>query len=270
MSWSSLARSLFLHPAPLAVGAEAPVVSLTADDGTWFRSTDYRDRYSLVLVFLADVTSDAAVARLQALDALRAKVEAEAGLMFVVHHGRPDKLRAARARSGVGITLLYDLIGWNSRELGQSGRRPYVRDGFMIIDPHGRVAAHAPGSVDPEALARAWSAMTVPAEAAPAPDATEVDWARAETLLSGPTPWLLIDVRTPDEYASLHHPSAKNIPVDELPNRLAEFGGRTKNVLTVCQTGTRSQAAIGFLIGNGFTEVASIRTGISGWQGART
>ena len=246
-----------------------PEVSLTADDGTWFRSTDYLERVSLVLVFLSDVASDAAIARLQALEALRPKIEAAQGLLCVVHHGRPDTLRAARERSGVGFFLLYDLIGWNSRHIGQSGRRPYVRDGFMIVDAHGLVSAHVPGAVDVDAVARAWAAMTVPVEAPEASNPTEVDWQKAESLLAGADPWFLIDVRTPDEYASLHHPQARNIPVDELPNRVAELGGRTRRVLTVCQTGPRSQAAIGFLVGNGFTEVASIKTGIAGWPGAK-
>lgn len=269
MSWSRIARSFLSHPAPLAVGAPMPVVSLTADDGTWFRSTDYLERLSMVLVFLADVASEAAVAQLKALEALRPKIEAEQGLLCVIHHGRPDKLRAAREQSGVGYFLLYDLIGWNSRHVGQSGRRPYVRDGFILVDPRGRVSAHVPGPVEPEALARAWAAMTLPAEDPADTNPTEVDWARAEALLTGTDPWFLIDVRTPDEFASLHHPLARNIPVDELPNRVAELGGRTKRVLTMCQTGPRSQAAIGFLVGNGFTEVASIKTGIAGWQGAK-
>lgn len=270
MSWTRITRSFLFHPAPMAVGAPMPVISLTADDGTWFRSTDYLERVSLVLVFLADVSSDDAVAQLQALEALRPQIEGDKGILCVIHHGRPDKLRAARERSGVGYFLLYDLIGWNSRQIGQSGRRPYVRDGFVIVDPQGLVSAHEPGRVDPAAVARAWGGKTAPTATPAASSPTEVDWARAEALLSGTEPWFLIDVRTPDEYSAIHHPAAKNIPVDELPNRVAELGGRTKHVLTVCQTGPRSQAAIGFLIGNGFTEVASIKTGIAGWSGAKT
>lgn len=269
MNWTRVARTFVAPPPPLPTGTLAPLVSLTADDGSWFRSADYRGRSAIALVFLSDLTSEAAIATLRAVDALRATIEGGGGLVYVVHHARPDSLRAARERSGVGVPFLYDLLAWNSRELGQSGRRPYVRDGWLVLDADGRVIEHQPGRVDVDALARAWASL-VGAPAATTPtSSTEVDWARAEALLSGADPWFLLDVRTPDEYASLKHPAARNIPVDELPNRVAELGGRTRRVLTVCQTGPRSQAALGYLVAAGFTEVASVKTGMAGWPGPK-
>ena len=67
----------------------------------------------------------------------------------------------------------------------------------------------------------------------------------------------LVDVRTPAEFASGHHPRALNIPVDEVDKRLAEFGDKKKPVVLYCQSGNRSGRAKQTLEAAGFTAVTN-------------
>ena len=66
---------------------------------------------------------------------------------------------------------------------------------------------------------------------------------------------LLIDVRTPQEFASGHISGAINIPVSDVSNRISEFGDKSKPVVIYCQSGTRSAMAALVLRWNGYTVV---------------
>jgi phage shock protein E len=65
----------------------------------------------------------------------------------------------------------------------------------------------------------------------------------------------LIDVRTPREYANNGLDSARNIPLQELENRLAEIGNTEDPVVLYCQSGNRSGQAADILQRNGFRDV---------------
>lgn len=76
----------------------------------------------------------------------------------------------------------------------------------------------------------------------------------------------LIDVRTPEEYQSGHIPEAKLIPLQELPNRLAEID-KNKNVYVICHSGNRSRQAADILAKNGFPNIFNIKGGMLSWKG---
>ena len=61
----------------------------------------------------------------------------------------------------------------------------------------------------------------------------------------------LLDARTPEEYAGGHMEGFRNIPVDELRERLSELE-RGKPVYIICQSGLRSYIAARILTGYGF------------------
>ena len=63
---------------------------------------------------------------------------------------------------------------------------------------------------------------------------------------------VLLDVRTPQEYREGHIDGFRNIPVDELRQRLEELDPG-KPVYVICQSGLRSYIASRILEGNGFT-----------------
>jgi NADPH-dependent 2,4-dienoyl-CoA reductase/sulfur reductase-like enzyme/rhodanese-related sulfurtransferase len=74
-----------------------------------------------------------------------------------------------------------------------------------------------------------------------------------ETVLSASTERmpLLVDVRTPEEFAAGFIPGAINIPVDDLRARLSELP-RDRDIVAYCQVGQRGYLATRILNQNGF------------------
>ena len=54
---------------------------------------------------------------------------------------------------------------------------------------------------------------------------------------------LLVDVRTPGEYASGHIEGALNIPLGELSARATELGAKDRPIVLYCTSGSRSAVA---------------------------
>ncbi len=78
---------------------------------------------------------------------------------------------------------------------------------------------------------------------------------------------VLVDVRTPDEFATGHVRGAINIPLKELPKRLGELEkSKSKNIIVVCQAGLQSAKATAHFNQAGFNEVFSLSGGLSAWQ----
>ena len=78
---------------------------------------------------------------------------------------------------------------------------------------------------------------------------------------------VLLDVRTPEEFAAGHIPGAINIPHDQLPNRLAEIAGaKEKDVVVYCRTGRRSAIAQETLTTQGFKSVRHLEGDMVKWQ----
>ncbi|WP_439627700.1 FAD-dependent oxidoreductase [Gemmata sp.] len=70
-------------------------------------------------------------------------------------------------------------------------------------------------------------------------DHPQADWEAVAAAADKP---LLLDVRTPTEYAAGHVPDAVNVPVDELRSRLSEVP-RDRPVVAYCQVGQRGYLA---------------------------
>jgi phage shock protein E len=75
---------------------------------------------------------------------------------------------------------------------------------------------------------------------------------------------VLLDVRTREEYARGHLDGSKNIPVQELAQRIAEVGAPSTSVVVHCHAGMRSKAAAQLLRNAGFQDVLDIGT-MSAW-----
>ena len=65
---------------------------------------------------------------------------------------------------------------------------------------------------------------------------------------------MILDVRTPQEFAQGHAPGSRNIPLDRLANHLDELD-RSKHLLVCCASGARSAAAKAMLDKAGFAMV---------------
>ena len=70
-------------------------------------------------------------------------------------------------------------------------------------------------------------------------------------------PPILIDVRSPQEFASGHLEGAVNIPYDQILQRTASIEGMDKSceLLLYCQSGARSAIACSLLAQQGFERV---------------
>lgn len=66
---------------------------------------------------------------------------------------------------------------------------------------------------------------------------------------------LLLDVRTPAEYAERHIDGATDIPVQELATRMGEVGAKDREVVVYCRSGHRSSNATAMLRKAGYTHV---------------
>jgi len=77
----------------------------------------------------------------------------------------------------------------------------------------------------------------------------------------------VIDVRDIAEFEVGHIKSAKNIPLNDLSNRMTELEKQKANpVIVVCASGTRSATAVAMLTRAGFTQAVSMDGGMSAWQ----
>lgn len=78
---------------------------------------------------------------------------------------------------------------------------------------------------------------------------------------------VLIDVRTPEEYAAGHIPGALNLPLDRLSEMVeTQLPDKTQSVITYCLSGIRSEKAAEILRTSGFQDVENIG-GIRDWTG---
>lgn len=75
---------------------------------------------------------------------------------------------------------------------------------------------------------------------------------------------MLIDVRSPSEYASGHLEGAVNIPVSDLGGRLAKLGKKDRSIVVYCRSGNRSGQAARLLTSAGFTKVFDLGA-MSNW-----
>lgn len=76
---------------------------------------------------------------------------------------------------------------------------------------------------------------------------------------------ILVDVRDPHEWRAGHAVGARHIPLDELPQRLAELP-RERPVYVICASGGRSRAAAEILHNAGFISPVNVIGGTSAWQ----
>jgi rhodanese-related sulfurtransferase len=80
---------------------------------------------------------------------------------------------------------------------------------------------------------------------------------------------LILDVRSPEEFARGHVPGAKNIGIDQLAQRLAEISEHLdEEVVVYCERGPRAERASALLAGAGFTAVRRLEGDMSGWRAA--
>ncbi|WP_291634388.1 rhodanese-like domain-containing protein [Clostridium sp.] len=89
----------------------------------------------------------------------------------------------------------------------------------------------------------------------------------AYKLINNDSEFIILDVRTKEEYDGGHIPGAKLIPVQVLPMMIAELSKyKDKPVLVYCASGGRSPRAVDTLLNNSFKNIFHLSRGISSWR----
>ncbi|WP_049897773.1 rhodanese-like domain-containing protein [Nesterenkonia massiliensis] len=111
---------------------------------------------------------------------------------------------------------------------------------------------------------------TPAAQAAPmAPAELAEKIAAAATGSSEQAP-LMVDVRTPGEYETLHIPGSLNIPLDLLQNHQTQLGEQLQGeVVLICQTGNRAQQALQLLRSAGVNGARVLEGGVVAFEASQ-
>lgn len=86
-----------------------------------------------------------------------------------------------------------------------------------------------------------------------------------EKMDANPSGVFYLDVRTPMEFKTKSIKGFKNIPVDQVPNKLNQIP-KNKEVVVICQSGARSSSAVRFLRSNGYENVINVTGGMGSWS----
>ena len=111
----------------------------------------------------------------------------------------------------------------------------------------------------------AWLTARGPAAPTRAQVSMNIDPAALAAALAAAAPPLVIDVRTPGEYAEGHIPDARLIPLAQLPARVGELS-RDRPIVCVCHSGSRSSAATRHLRAAGYA-ARNMVGGMIAWPG---
>lgn len=90
----------------------------------------------------------------------------------------------------------------------------------------------------------------------------------AQQLLSADTSdWVILDVRSPEEYAAGHVPGAINISHLEIEQNIQQLSAfKDKPVVLYCRSGKRAAKAADVLLTHDFSQLKHLQGDMLGWQ----
>ena len=95
----------------------------------------------------------------------------------------------------------------------------------------------------------------------------QVNMEEAIAMMAEETDYLILDVRTPEEFAEKHIPNAINIPNESIgTDEIKELPDKNQLILVYCRSGNRSKQAAGKLAALEYTNVVEFG-GINDWPG---
>jgi rhodanese-related sulfurtransferase len=95
-----------------------------------------------------------------------------------------------------------------------------------------------------------------------------IDAIELASLLRTKAPPLVVDVRGPDEFTGPlgHIDGARNVPLDQIPQRSAELLDGRQALVLVCHTDRRSSMAADHLRRAGRQDIVVLRGGMVAWR----
>lgn len=81
--------------------------------------------------------------------------------------------------------------------------------------------------------------------------------------------WLLIDVRSPEEFAEGHIPGAINMPHNEIESYISQLDDdKDQRIIVYCRSGRRAMLTLETLKARSFTDVSHLEGDMMGWDAA--
>ena len=95
----------------------------------------------------------------------------------------------------------------------------------------------------------------------------QVSTADAIAIMESEEGYLILDVRTPEEFAAGHIPGAVNIPNESIgTDEIPQLPVKDQLILVYCRSGNRSKQASSKLVKLGYTNIVEFG-GINSWTG---
>ena len=95
----------------------------------------------------------------------------------------------------------------------------------------------------------------------------QVNAEEADSMMEEETGYIILDVRTAQEYSEKHIPGAINIPNETIGTEdIPELPDKEQLILVYCRSGNRSKQASEKLVKLGYTNIVEIG-GINSWPG---
>ena len=95
----------------------------------------------------------------------------------------------------------------------------------------------------------------------------QISTQEAVTMMAEETDYIILDVRTQEEFASGHIPEAINIPNEAIGTTdVPELPNKDQLILVYCRSGNRSKQASEKLVALGYTNIVEFG-GINSWSG---
>ena len=95
----------------------------------------------------------------------------------------------------------------------------------------------------------------------------QISMDEAVAMMEEETDYVILDVRTPEEFAQKHIPGAVNVPNEVIgDDEIAELPDKEQLILVYCRSGNRSKQASEKLAAMGYTNVYEFG-GINDWTG---
>ena len=105
------------------------------------------------------------------------------------------------------------------------------------------------------------------APAADTPGYRQINMQEAITMMEEESDYIILDVRTPEEFSEKHIPGAINVPNETIGSEeIPELPNKDQLILVYCRSGNRSKQASDKLAAQGYTNIVEFG-GINDWPG---
>lgn len=99
------------------------------------------------------------------------------------------------------------------------------------------------------------------------PKIPQIDAKEVKQAIDNNEKCVVLDVRTPGEFASGKIKGAINLPLDQIPNRIEQtIPDKNTKIYVYCRSGARSAQASAYMLSQGYTNIFNMQHGLIGWS----